>query len=140
MQTHYLITSNYFPATKGELDPEHEDFINEGIFALGLADFLASKLADQGYPTKFRCQEDWGHWLELEHEGKFTLAVCCTSTQETFEEQSEFRVFLSPDKPIVRKLFKKISVEDDLNRLSNALNKIFEDSAEIENVRDETTS
>ena len=135
METHFLLTSTSFSPTSGELNDEHDDFINPGLYALELADFLASELAQRGYPIRFRCQEDWGHWLELEHDGKFTLAVCCANTEETFADQPEHRVFLEPRKPVIRKFFKKIDVQSDVEKLATTLKEIFESSASIDNVR-----
>lgn len=140
MDTQFLITSGAFAATAGELDDEHEDYINPGIYALEFADFLESELSERGYPVKFRCQEDWGHWMELEHQGKFTLAVCCANTGEEIDGQPEHRVFLSPDKPVIRKFFKKIDVRNDLEKLGATLRVVLESNPEIKNVRVESES
>lgn len=140
METHFLITSTEFSATPGELNDEHDDYINPGIYALELANFLESELKQRGYPTKFRCQEDWGHWMELEHDGKYTLAVCCANTGETFDGQTEHRVFVTPDKPVIRKFFKKIDVQNDLEKLTAALRDVFENSSVISNIRVEDAS
>lgn len=140
MDTHFLITSRAFAPTTGELDDEHDDYINPGIFALAFADFLEAELAERGYPAKFRCQEDWGHWIELEHQGKFTLAVGCANTGEEIDGQAEHRVFLSPDKPIIRKLFKKIDVRNDLEKLGATLREVLENNPDINNVRVENAA
>ncbi len=135
METHFLITSAEFSPTPGELDDEHDDFINPGLYALELANFLEAELAHRGYPTKFRCQEDWGHWMELKHEGNYTLAVGCANTGETVDGQAEHRVFISPDKPVIRKFFKKIDVRSDLKKLATTLRELLESSSAIKEVR-----
>ena len=135
MKTHFLINSKSFTPTPGELDDEHDHYINPGLYALELANFLESELAQRGYKAKFRCQEDWGHWMELEHQGKFTLAVCCANTGEDIAGQPEHRVFLSPDKPFVRKLFKKVDVRGDLEALAGTLEDVFRVGPIIDNVR-----
>lgn len=140
METHFLITSGEFAATPGELDDKHDDYINPGIYALEFADFLERELAQRGYPAKFRCQEDWGHWMELEHQGNFTLAVCCANTGEEIDGQTEHRVFLSPDKPVIRKLFKKIDVRSDLEKLGKILREVLEGNSAINNVRTENAT
>ena len=66
--------------------------------------------------------------MELEHEGKFTLAVGCSNTEEFYEGHAEHRIFLRPDKPIIRKLFKKIDVRSDLGKLTTTLRELLEDS------------
>ena len=135
METHFLITSGEFVATPGELDDEHDDYINPGLYALAFADFLERELTQRGYPAKFRCQEDWGHWMELEHKGNFTLAVGCANTGEDIDGQSEHRVWLSPDKPVIRKFFKKIDVQSDLEKLAATLREVLESSSAINNIR-----
>ena len=140
METHFLITSAEFAATPGELDDQHDDYINPGIYALELADFLERELAQHGYPAKFRCQEDWGHWMELEHQGKFTLAVCCANTGEEIDGRAEHRVFISPEKPVIRKFFKKIDVRSDLEKLGTTLREVFESNSAISNLRIENTT
>lgn len=140
MNTHFLITSSAFSATPGELDEAHEDFINPGVYALELADFLEDELSQRGYPVRFRCQEDWGHWMELEHEGKYTLAVCCSNAGEDVEGQVEHRIFLVPDKPVIRKLFKKIDVRADLEKLTTTLAELLKDSPLIDGIRTEAVA
>jgi hypothetical protein len=137
MKTHFLVTSSSFFATPGELDDEHEDYINPGAYALELGDFLEKNLKQYGYSVKFRCQEDWGHWLELEHDRKYTLAVCCGSTGESTAQNAEHRVFVRPDKPVIRRFFKKIDVKADVEKLASTLKEILESSPLIESVRDE---
>ena len=138
MNTHFLVTSSAFSATPGELDESHEDFINPGVYALELADFLEHELSKRGYPTKFRCQEDWGHWIELEHAGGYTLAVGCSNAGDGGEGQVEHRIFLVPDKPIIRKFFKKIDVRQDLERLSAAIEELLNESTLIDDIRIDT--
>ena len=140
METRFLMTSGEFAATPGKLDDQHDDYINPGIFALELADFLERELAQRGYPAKFRCQEDWGHWMELEHQGNFTLAVCCANTGEEIDGQAEHRVFLSPDKPVIRKLFKKVDVRSDLEKLGVTLREVLEGNSAINNIRIENAA
>lgn len=140
METHFLITSAEFSPTPGELDQEHDDFINPGLYALELANFLERKLTQRGYPTRFRCQEDWGHWMELEHQGKFTLAVCCANTGADVDGQAEHRIFLNPDKPVIRKFFKKIDVRSDLEKLAATLRELLESDSAIKTVRVESAA
>lgn len=135
METHFIITSTAFSATEGEIDEEHEDFINPGQYALELADFLERELSQRGYAVRFRCQEDWGHWMELDHDGKFTLAVCCSNVGDDDEGQVEHRIFLVPDKPIIRKFLKKINVQADLEKLAATLRELLENSPLIEKIR-----
>ena len=140
MKSHFVITSSAFSPTHGELDEAHDDFINPGVYALELANFLEGELSQRGYPARFRCQEDWGHWMELEHEGNYTLAVCCSNAGENASGQAEHRIFLVPDKPVIRKLFRKIDVRSDLERLAATLKKLLENKPQIESIRIEDAS
>jgi hypothetical protein len=137
METAFLITSSSFSPTPAELDEEDADYINPGVFALELADFLARELELKGYTVRFRCQEDWGHWLELKHDGKYTLAVCCANTGETIDGKIEHRVFLEPRKPFVRRFFKKIDVQRDVEKLFATLKGILGESDIIDSVMTE---
>gem|GEM_PF-2848608 len=121
----YLFSSDRFLPTPGELVEDHDDFINPGCFAKALADFLQDGLARHDYQVGFRCAEDWGQWLELEHDGGYTLAVGCANLSDLENGVAEHRVFISPDQPQVRKLFRKIDVSADVERLGEALKAIL---------------
>lgn len=121
----YLFSSDRFSPTPGELVEDHDDFINPGCFARELADFLQEGLARHDYRVGFRCAEDWGQWLELEHAGGYTLAVGCANLSELENGVADHRVFVSPDKPHIRKLFRKIDVSADIERLGTALKAIL---------------
>ena len=141
MDTHFLLTSASSSPIPGELneDEDNEDFINPGIYDLEFAKFLAEELAARGYPVRFRCQEDWGHNLELEHGGKFTLSVGYANTEEKVEGEAPHSVFLHPDKPIIRMLFNETNVRDDVERLSAAVRDILDSSPMVRNLKVETT-
>ena len=83
MGTHFLFASKEFSPTAGELDDEHDDYINPGAYALELGDFLEKELGLRGYPAKFRCQEDWGHWMELDHQGNLRLPFAVPTRART---------------------------------------------------------
>lgn len=78
--------------------------------------------------------------MELEHEGKYTLAVCCSNAGEDIEGRVEHRIFIVPDKPVIRKLFKKIDVRNDLEKLTAALEGLFTDSQLIDGIRIEAVA
>ena len=134
MDSHFIFLSNKFSPTAGELDEEHDDYINPGLFALELADFVEKSLRRHGYEVKSRCQEDWGHWLEIDHPGKYTLAVCCTSYEEMENGLHHQRVFVRPDMPVIRRWFKKIDVREDVEKLSSAIRSSLADDPDISNL------
>lgn len=139
MDTLFLFSSDRFSPTRGELDEQHHDYINPGCFAKELADFMDEKLFEHGYKVSFRCAEDWGHWLELEHEGRYTLAIGCSNMPyETEDRMAEHRVFISPDKPVirsVRKLFRKLDVRGDVERLGDTIKSILVAESRIKNLQ-----
>lgn len=125
MDTMYTFSSDKFSPVSGELDQDHDDYINPGCFAKQLADFLEANLQDQHYKVQFRCAEDWGQWLEFEHEGNYTLAIGCANMSEIEDGVAEHRVFISPDKPVIRKWLRKIDIRNDLEQLSSALKSVL---------------
>jgi hypothetical protein len=131
MQTEFMFDSTSFAPKPGELDETSDDYINPDVFALELADFLVERLTTQGVSITSRCQEDWGHWVEVEHDGGFTLAIGCSS----LDGESTHRFFIEPRTPYVRKFFKKIHVEPQVEQLKKTLLRILEDSGKAQNIR-----
>ncbi len=124
MRTSLSFKSNLFHPVPEELDEEHENYINPGIFACELANFLEQGLNANDYKITFRCSEDWGYWQEIEHDGKYTLAIGCSNIVQQENDFSEHRVFVKPDGPIIRparRLFKKTYVQKNVERLVSTL-------------------
>ena len=134
MITEYTFSSDQFSPTSGELNEEHDDYINPGVFARELAEFLIQGLSREGYRVKDRIVEDWGNWIELEHDGKFALAVCCSNLEELGQGMMRHRVATDPSQPYVRKLLRKIDVQPTVERLSAALSKILTGSKHISDI------
>lgn len=138
MINHVIFTSRAFRPTPSELNEDHEDYINPGIFALELADFLADGLSKHGYPIRFRCQEDWGHWMEVEHSGDFKLALGCANVEDDDGLTDQHRIIiLKPTKPIVRKLFRKIDVREPVGALLGTICEILERDSRISDLHTE---
>ena len=131
MQTEYMFESSSFAPRPEELDEENDDYINPGAFALELADYLVEGLKAEGIEINFRCQEDWGHWMEVEHDGGFTLAIGCSN----IEDEITHRFFIEPRKPYIRKFFKKIHVEPQVEQLKDTLLGILESGGKAQNIR-----
>lgn len=114
LRTTLSFKSTLFHPVPEELDEEHENYINPGIFAYELANFLEQGLSVNDYKITFRCSEDWGYWQEIEHDDKYTLAIGCSNIVQQENDFSEHRVFVKPDSPIIRpprRLFKKTYVQ-----------------------------
>ena len=125
MITEYTFVSDQFAPTLGEQNEGHDDYINPGLFARELAEFLMQGLAEEGYSVKDRVVEDWGNWIELEHDGKFALAVCCSNLEVLAQGGVRHRVATDPSQPYVRKLLRKINVQSYVEDLSAALSRIL---------------
>ena len=134
MITDYSFTSQRFKPTRGELNESHDDHINPGVFARELAEFLISGLAREGYATKCRLVEDWGNWIELQHDGKFALAVCCANLEDLGNGLTRHRVSTDPDTPHIRRFLRKIDVQPSVLDLSAALSRILAASPDITDI------
>ena len=125
MKTRFTFKSKRFSSTAGEADHTHPDYINDGRYAKQLADFLEKHLAQENVTVSRNITEDWGRWLEIDHSGKFTLAIGCGDYGD------RHLVFVVPDKPVIRRFLKKIPVKSDVDSLVRKLNKIFSNSEDI---------
>lgn len=131
-------TSSAFGPTTAELDEDNEEYINPGIYALALADFLAAGLSEHGYPIRFRCQEDWGHWMEIEHSGDFKLAIGCANVETDDGDADQHRIIImKPAKPVVRKLFRKIDVREPVGAFLGTICEILENDSRISDLHTE---
>ena len=136
MLTVYRFKSNAFHPTAAELDETHEDFINPGIFARQLADFLKDGLQRHGYEVKLRCAEDWGFWQEIDHESGYMLAVGCANLDDDggAGRVTEHRVFVEPDRPTIRPAsnwFRKTDVRADVEALVAAIGEVLRAEPQI---------
>lgn len=137
MKTVYTFKTNIFQPTNEELDETHENYINPGLFARELADFLQSGLERHGYKIGFRCVEDWGHWQELDHSGGYTLAIGCANVDNSGDGLLEHRVFVEPHKPMIRsprRWFRKIDVQSDVEKLLEAIGDVLRSDTRIHDV------
>lgn len=132
MITEYTFTSPRLAPTPGELDEGHDDYINPGLFAAELSAVVIAGLAEEGYRVRARVVEDWGNWIEIDHDGGFPLAVCCANIDGS---AGSHRVATVPDRPHVRKFLRKIDVQADVERLSAALFRILSRTEGITDLR-----
>ncbi len=125
MQTQVTFRSARFPPYEGE-----EEQINPGVWGQRLAEYLAKNLSEKGIQTEEMIAEDWGWYLPVKNEG-FRLAICCGHQDG---DDDEFLCFTDPDRPIVKKLFRKIDASAQLLRLTEALREILAADPEIHDV------
>ena len=123
MQTHVEFRSDRFPPVDGE-----DDEVNPGRYGKRLAQFVQRGLKERGIATDEPIAEDWG-WCVPVNNDQFRIWVGCGN----YEEYPDgFLCFIEPQKPFVRKWFKKI---DPTARVS-AVRAALDDLLNAEGIRD----
>jgi hypothetical protein len=127
-----------FKPTRSELDEQHDDYINPGIFAKLAADFIAKELNQNGYKVINNFPEDWGRWVEVDNSDGYFLAVGVANydvDQSRDGSTETHRIFVEPDKSPIRKWFRKIQTEERVMQLVATLRNILEASEGISEVK-----
>ena len=132
--THFIIESKKFPAYESSLEGRNSE---SGIYGKRIASYLSVQLSLFGYHVLPIAEEDWGFMIEIDHEASFPLFVGAGHTPEL--EENQFVVFISPDQPIIGKLFWKKNISKQLTKLSNTLVGIFEKDEEIKVISQESS-
>ncbi|MBA3878633.1 MAG: hypothetical protein C0500_02830 [Sphingobium sp.] len=94
--------------------PRDGELVNGG-HGFALAEFLASALAQHGLTVRTLAAEDWGWYAEVDNPD-FPLAFGCTSFGAR-----DFLIQFMPDKPVIRRLFRKIETRAATQRLAGAV-------------------
>jgi hypothetical protein len=126
MNTQVTFRSDNFPPYDGE-----QEQINPGLWGKRLAEYFVEKLKETGIETEEIIPEDWGWYIPIKNEG-FRLAICCGHQNG---DDDEFLCFTDPDKPVIKKLFRKIDATEQLGRIVAAMEKILAADSEIRNVK-----
>ena len=128
MRTHVQFTSDAFPPYPGE-----DEEINPGIWGKRLAEFIVSKLPDHRIATDEFYTEDWGWEIPVKNE-VFPMFIGCSN--QISDGGNGFLCFIDPSKPEIRRgLFKKVSTVFDVERVADALDKIFRSHPGIRDLR-----
>lgn len=122
MRTHVEFKSKAFPAY-----PNEDGEVNPGRWGKKLAEYLKTNLENYGFHAKPIYAEDWGWAIPIANL-RFSLFVGCGNYSEY---ENGFLVFISPDKPFIQKLFKKISTVEVVNKLSEAIDTILRNNKDI---------
>ncbi len=139
MKTQYTFESNKFQSTLAEQDESHEDFINPGIYGRELANYLMTELQVHKYRVCFHCPEDWGYWIEIEHDRGYTLGFGCSNIDHVDPNinLNLHRVFVTPDKSVIRPMkhwFRKVNVHKDVEKLVATIGAILSCDEQISNI------
>jgi hypothetical protein len=126
MNTQVTFRSDNFPPYDGE-----QEQINPGLWGKRLAEYFVEKLKETGIETEEIIPEDWGWYIPIKNE-EFRLAICCGHQNG---DDDEFLCFTDPDKPVIKKLFRKIDATEQLGRIVAAMEKILAADSEIRNVK-----
>ena len=123
MQTHVEFRSDRFPPLEGE-----DDEINPGRYGKRLAQFIQRGLNERGIETDEPIAEDWGWCVPVKNQ-QFRLWIGCSN----YEEYPDgFLCFIEPQKPIIRKWFRKVDTTDRVSAVRQAL----DDLLNAEGIRD----
>lgn len=125
MKTFVRFRSSQFPAYTGE-----EESINPGLWGRRLAEHLAMRLAERGINPGQIVLEDWGCLLPVDVDGH-ALEICCGHQDG---DEDEFLIFTNPDRPVIRRWFRRVDVTQPLMRLTGALADILDTDPEVRNV------
>ncbi|WP_315745059.1 MULTISPECIES: hypothetical protein [unclassified Bradyrhizobium] len=126
MRTHLEFVSTAFPPEPGE-----DKLVNPGLYGKRFAEFLCEQLPHHGFAVVNMKPEDWGWRIDLAN-SEFPLWLGCGHYQE-FE--NGFLCFIKPSRPFVRRLLKKTSTTDTVDRLARALTEILEQSGKAQHMR-----
>lgn len=125
MKTQVTFRSDKFPPYEGE-----QEQINPGLWGKRLAEYFVEKLTEAGIETYEIIPEDWGWYIPIKNDG-FRLAICCG---HQYGDDDEFLCFTDPDRPIIRKFFRKIDATEQLTRLVEAMERILASDPDIKDV------
>lgn len=128
MNTHVEFRSSQFPPYEHEQDQE---MVNPGMWARRLVEYLAARLEPLGIATEPAIAEDFGWFVPVRNEA-FPMAIVCAHCGEA---DDEFRCFVIPDRPVIRRFLRKIDTTADVGRLVAAIDRILSTDPEIRDVR-----
>jgi hypothetical protein len=122
--------SDKFPSYGSEVEGVNWD---AGIWGKRLAEYLAERLPAHGVKIATTYAEDWGWCLEIDHDGGFLHFVGCVNDSED-KTSTRYICFIEPNRPSVRKWFKKIDTTAAVAKVAAALDRILGADPDIRSV------
>lgn len=131
--------SDSFGPLQSEEDETHDDYINDGMWARQLSDFLSEKLRELGWKVLFVAVEDWGHYISLSstEAEEEDACVCCANAPSEIDKGAleSYLVFAEPSVAEVRKWFKKLDVSGVSQKIGDDLNVILTNNTDCTDLR-----
>ncbi len=129
LPNYFQFWSDQFGPLQSETDENNDDYINPGMWARQLSDFLSKEMEKLGWKTVFVAVEDWGHYIALSStpDGKENANICCSNVDsEIVKDRLEsYLVYGQPDVKIVKRWLKKIDVSEVSQKLGDDLHTIL---------------
>jgi hypothetical protein len=127
-QTCLLIETKKFPILAGE----DEEIVNERMYGKALCQYLESALPRVGIDVPFFCNEDWGWWLEVQHNG-LKIGLCIYSDPDATGDPERYALIpsIQKEKKWSWSQFRKVDVSKDVVELIDIVEKVFESDMEI---------
>ncbi len=111
MSAHVEIT---FESERFNITQVKDYFINECCFGDDVAAFLHEKLSELGIDVNEPGQEDWGWYLEVEHEGQWYFLGISGNLQEVPNSKvGEWQIIIEKVRTLKDKLLKKNRLSED---------------------------
>jgi hypothetical protein len=123
MRTHLEFMSDQF-----EVVPDEDEETNPDIFGLRLAEFVTEHLKANGYEAD-HIAEDWGRCVIIGN-APFSSFVGCSSYGD-----DTWLIQIHPDKPFVRRWFKKLDARDWVEQLAATVERALIQHGGAKNLR-----
>jgi hypothetical protein len=122
-RTCLLIETKKFPILEGEDD----EIVNDRMYGKALCRYLETELPVVGINVPFFCSEDWGWWLEMEHNG-FKMGLCIYSDPDAVRNPERYALMpsIQDAKRWSWSKFRKVDVSNEVLKLIDALERVFQ--------------
>jgi hypothetical protein len=107
-----------FKTDKFKTIKDEDENTNPGVYGLELSKWIEKELKILGYAVEEIISEDWG-WCVICKYKPFLLWVGCQG--EYINEQLVWCCFAEAEKPIFRNPFKKLDIQESLEKLNKDL-------------------
>jgi hypothetical protein len=126
-----LIETTKFPALEGE----ENEMVNEGMYGKAICLYLKKELPKYNIRVPSFCCEDWGWWVDL-NTNEIKMGLCVYSDPESGDSPTRYAIMssITVGKRWVWSKFKRIDVSQDVLRIMDAVEKLFNEDSEITKV------